>query len=242
MKDFWWTLKAGLWLFLIFSAFGIIACFYASSKAQPKIAEPNPLTEVAAQTGSVHSFVKVIKATCGQNIWPFDQTDPIHQKAHHVIMAAAEETRIEMSQPSAPVRKNRRINEASKHFEDALLEKINSHAEFTCSIPKTQTGKEQRSGYPDLRIEHFKSGTVFYLDPKLFENKSKKSSFRTFYFEPSKTHKVNEDAVHLLIGFPHDGKARMWTFGKPHLVDLHQLEVKLKTEFSASNIDLYGSD
>ncbi|MGC6427417.1 MAG: hypothetical protein ACON5H_10550 [Akkermansiaceae bacterium] len=235
-------MKVGLWITFFCSVTGFILCIRASWDASQKTAKPDPLTAVAAQTGDVYSFAKVIATTCGKNIWPFDQNDPIHQQVYRVIMAAAEETRTEMSQPFAPVRQNRRINEASKHFEDALRLKIDTHPKFTCSIPKNQTGNEQRSGYPDLRIEHIQSSSIFYLDPKLFEEKSKVSSLRTFYFEPSKTHKITEDAVHLLIGFPHDGKARMWTFGRPQLVDLSDLKVKLKTEFSASNKDLYGND
>lgn len=205
-----------------------------------KIAEPHPLKEVAAQTGGVHSFAEVIEATCEVNILPFDQTNPIHQDLHQLITTAAAQVSAAMSQTGAAVRENRRINEASKHFEDALLIRIDENPAYSCTIPKTRTGKEQRSGYPDLRIEHRESGTIAYLDPKLFEEKSRKSSFRTFYFEPSITHKVTEDAIHFLIGFPHDGKARHWTFGKPELIDLFQLKVKLKTEFSASNRGIYG--
>ncbi|MFT6865155.1 MAG: hypothetical protein ACJAVK_003729, partial [Akkermansiaceae bacterium] len=88
---------------------------------------------------------------------------------------------------------------------------------------------------------HHPSESVAYLDPKLFEAKSIKSSFRSFYYEPSERNtKVTEDALHLLLGFPHDGKTREWTFAEPHLVDLSNLTVKLKTEFSASNREIYG--
>ncbi|MGC6459631.1 MAG: hypothetical protein ACON4R_14850 [Akkermansiaceae bacterium] len=145
-----------------------------------------------------------------------------------------------MSQKDSPAREKSRINEVSALFEDALLEKIGDHADFICSFPKTKEGKSQRSGYPDLRVEHLPSGTVAYLDPKLFEETSIKSSFRTFYYEPSPERtKVTEDALHLLLGFPHDGKTHEWTFGHPKLVDLSDLVVTLKTEFSASNRDLY---
>ena len=224
----------------IFGAFVLVALtmnLCVSWHAQKK---QHPLYEVAQQTGGIHSFAEVIQATCGHEIRHFDPENEVHAELEQLILTSGEKISIEMSQPFAPVRENRRINEASKHFEDALRECINAHAGFSCSIPKTREGKEQRSGYPDLRIEHLASGEVFYLDPKLFEETSKKSSFRTFYFEPGKTHKITEDAVHLLIGFPHDGLARRWTFGKPEIVDLYDLKVKLKTEFSASNKDLYN--
>lgn len=232
-------MKTALWLCAII----VTAVLSSYVSRRPTIAQPeppHPLKEVAAQTGGVHSFAKVIEATCEVNILPFDQTNAVHQNLRLFITATASEVSKAMSQPGAIIRENRRINEASKHFEDALQSRIQANPEYSCTIPKTREGKEQRSGYPDLRIEHLESGTIAYLDPKLFEEKSRKSSFRTFYFEPSKTHKVTEDAIHLLIGFPHDGKARQWTFGKPELIDLFQLTVKLKTEFSASNRGLYG--
>jgi hypothetical protein len=145
-----------------------------------------------------------------------------------------------MSRPDSPARAKRRINEVSALFENALRIEIDEHPDFTCSFPKTKEGELQRSGYPDLRVEHLPSKTVVYLDPKLFEETSIKSSFRTFYYEPShENSKVTEDALHLLIGFPHDGRTREWTFGKPRLVDLSDLTVTLKTEFSASNRELY---
>lgn len=208
-------------------------------KHAPLPKQQHPLYKVAQQTGGIHSFADVVQATCGHDIKRFDLENPIHAELQTLILSFGTDISQEMSQPTAPVRKNRRINEASKYFEDAIRARFQGDRRFSCSIPKTREGKEQRSGYPDLRIEHLASGSVFYLDPKLFEESSKKSSFRTFYFEPGKNHKITEDAVHLLMGFPHDGLTQRWIFGIPTLVDLHQLKVKLKTEFSASNRDLY---
>jgi hypothetical protein len=84
------------------------------------------------------------------------------------------------------------------------------------------------------------SGQVFYLDPKLVEQGSAESTFRTFYFEPKReTLKITDDAVHLLVGIEHDGKARLWTFTGWRLVDLSSLRVRLKAEFQASNAGIY---
>ena len=96
------------------------------------------------------------------------------------------------------------------------------------------------SGNPDLRVEHLPTQTVAYLDPKLFQRNSQQSSLRTFYYEAtSESSKVTEDALHLLLGFPHDGSNGQWKFGKAQLVDLSGLNLKLEVEFSASNKDLY---
>ncbi len=210
---------------------------------RPTIAEPKTAHEevtlagLSSVTGNEFIFSNVIDKTCGVKILKSDSS-------HAPLLAAIEEAGLKvsklMSQLDSPAREKRRINEVSALFENALRTEIDSHPDFSCASPKTKDGKTQRSGYPDLRVEHLPTGTVAYLDPKLFEAKSIKSSFRTFYYEPSETNtKVTEDALHLLLGFPHDGKTREWTFAKPHLVDLSNLTVTLKTEFSASNKDVY---
>ena len=100
-----------------------------------------------------------------------------------------------MNRPDSPVRKLRRINEASKYFEDLILQQINATPGLQCGIPPTRAGTHQRSGYPDLRITDAESGIVFYLDPKLVEKNSDDSTLRTFYFEPKdETLKITDEA------------------------------------------------
>lgn len=189
-------------------------------------------------TGKKFPLQKVIADTSGSSIL---KPEEAHQPLLNFIQSSAQSVSTQLSRPDSPAREKRRINEVSALFEDALRILIDQHSDFSCEFPKTKAGESQRSGYPDLRVEHLPSGSVAYLDPKLFEAKSIKSTFRTFYFEPSQENsKVTEDALHLLVGFPHDGKTGEWTFAKPHLVDLFDLTVKLKTEFSASNKDLYS--
>ena len=130
----------------------------------------------------------------------------------------------------------------SSHFEDTLRELLNSTPGLNCDFPKTGEGKTQRSGYPDLRIVDLSSQRVFYLDPKLYAQGSRDSSFRTFYFEPkSATNKVRDDAVHLIVGFEHQskGKTVAWKFTRWDVVDLANFKVKLKAEFQGSNRDMY---
>jgi hypothetical protein len=196
------------------------------------------LAGLSSVTGNEFPFSTVIEKTCGVKIL---KSTPSHTPLLAAIEKAGLKVSEIMSRPDSPAREKRRINEVSALFEDALRIELDFHPDFSCDFPKTKDGEAQRSGYPDLRLKHLPTGTIAYLDPKLFEAKSIKSSFRTFYYEPSeKRSKVTEDALHLLIGFPHDGKTRAWTFAKPHLVDLSNLTVTLKTEFSASNKDVYG--
>lgn len=186
---------------------------------------------------NTYPFGEVIEATSGFRVLP---TGDQHHELMRVLHVAGQEISDTMSEADSPVREKRRINEASALFEDALREKLNAHPDFECDFAPNRHGNSQRSGYPDLRLLHLPTQTVAYLDPKLFEESSIRSSFRTFYYEPaSETGKVTEDALHLLIGFPHDGNSGAWTCGKPTVVDLSTLRLTLKTEFSASNRDLY---
>ena len=206
------------------------------------VAAPSPpaLAALGEVTGSSFPFARVIRETTGHRIIPL-APKPYHTPLREHLLEAAVKVSRQMSAPDSPAREKGRINEVSALFEEALLREISAHPDFTCTIPKTKEGKTQRSGYPDLRVEHLPSGTVAYLDPKLFEDKSITSSFRTFYYEPSPDRsKVTEDALHLLLGFPHDGETGAWTFARPEFVDLSGLEVTLKTEFSASNRELYS--
>ncbi|MFK7850173.1 MAG: hypothetical protein AB8D78_04270 [Akkermansiaceae bacterium] len=146
----------------------------------------------------------------------------------------------ELSGVESPIRRLKRINEASRYFEEGLMEGLSQMEGFECEVPKTREGKTQRSGYPDLKITDTRSGDVFYLDPKLMEQGSVRSSLRTFYFEPKRgTLKITDDASHLLIGIEHDGKDGEWGFLGYRLVDLAFLNVRLKAEFQASNKNIY---
>lgn len=185
------------------------------------------------------SFATVAEACSGKKVLPLTE-DPAHLRVTAAITKALNLTLSELNQVDSPVRQLRRINEASRFFEDGIHKHINEIPGFKCDVPPTRAGEHQRSGYPDLRIIDEQSKLVFYLDPKLVEQGSAASTFRTFYFEPkNETLKINEDAVHLLVGIEHDGKEHLWTFTGWRLVDLSTLKVRLKAEFQASNADIY---
>jgi len=187
------------------------------------------------------AFADVVKASTGKSVIALDETNPAHQRITTAVRKALESTLTTLSQADSPVRKLRRINEASRYFEDLLLEKLHQSPGLRCEIPPTKTGDLQRSGYPDLKITDTATGLVAYLDPKLVEATSLQSTLRTFYYEPKDTTvKINDDAIHLLCGIEHDGKEGAWMFSRFHLVDLSSLRVRLKAEFQASNADLYG--
>jgi hypothetical protein len=187
------------------------------------------------------SFATVAAACSGKRMLPLTE-NPVHLRVTAAITAALKSTLAEFNKPSSPVRELRRINEASKFFEDGIQRHLAATPGLTCEVPPNREGDHQRSGYPDLRIIDLESKLVFYLDPKLIEQGSFESTFRTFYFEPKdETLKITDDAVHLLVGIEHDGKDQQWTFTGWRLVDLSTLRVRLKAEFQASNAELYKS-
>jgi len=185
------------------------------------------------------AFATIAEACSGKKVLPLDAS-PAHQRVTAAIHQALKETLADLNQQASPVRQLRRINEASKFFEDGIHARLNAMPGFSCEVPPNRDGDRQRSGYPDLKITDKESKLVFYLDPKLVEQGSAESTFRTFYFEPkNETLKINDDAVHLLVGIEHDGKEREWTFTGWRLVDLSSLRVRLKAEFQASNAEIY---
>ena len=191
------------------------------------------------QSERTFSFATVAEACCGKKVLPLDSS-PAHLRITAAIPQALTATLAELNKADSPVRQLRRINEASKFFEDAIQKHLNKIPGLKCEIPPNRAGEHQRSGYPDLRIVDLESKLVFYLDPKLVEQGSAESTFRSFYFEPkTETLKITDDAVHLLVGIEHDGKEGLWTFTGWRLVDLSALRVRLKAEFQAPNAGLY---
>ncbi len=185
------------------------------------------------------TFATVAEACSGKQVIPLAAKES-HRRVKAAIESALTRAIEKLNAANSPVRSLRRINEASRFFEDALHERLDTEPDLSCDIPPNRRGEAQRSGYPDLRIVHEPSGEVFYLDPKLVEDGSWDSTLRSFYFEPKdETLKITDHAVHLLAGISHDGQDGAWTFTGFKLVDLSTLKVRLKAEFQASNKDLY---
>lgn len=260
-------MKSKLPIFLILASFLCVALGYfigittqpqqQTVISEPEVAEQNHQTNDTPSSdnklvksilkedlgGRYFSFSQVVESSTGKKILSFDPNNAAHRELHNVIQATAQESLAELNQKNSPIKGLRRINEASRFFEDKLLEKINAHPDFSCHIPKNSAGKEQRSGYPDLRIVHLATNTNAFLDPKLYEDKSETSSFRTFYYEPKANNiKIHYDGLHFLLGIKHDGKDGDWTFTGLKIVDVAKLKVRLKAEFQASNRDMYKED
>lgn len=190
------------------------------------------------------AFREVVLAVSDFEVIPVDQAEAIDAAMLKVVETALDRIFDQLALSEHPIHSVGRVNEISRHVEDALLDELNVAEGYTCSVPLNASGKLQRSGYPDLRFVHEASGRVFYLDPKVYKAGSEQSSFRTFYFEPqSETNKILDSASHLIVGVAHGGKVEgHWQLESWQLVDLYDFEVRLKAEFQASNRDLYQAE
>ena len=199
------------------------------------------LDEDAALKGIL--FSDVISATSGKRVLPVDRKDADTARILKSIGTVLDETLAELNRADSPAKKQRRVNEMSKFFEDAIAAKLNKIEGFECGFPKTAAGHLQRSGYPDIRLTDKATGRIFYLDPKLYAKGSRRSSLRTFYFTPKRgTNKVNDDAHHLVVGIEHEKTGAEVSFTRWELIDLSGFRVRLKAEFEGSNADMYRED
>ena len=154
-------------------------------------------------------FSEVIAATSGKRVIPVDRKDTDIARILGKLGTALDGVLVKMNAADSPAKQERRVNEMSAHFEDALRAALNATDGFSCVVPSTAAGAKQRSGYPDLRLLDKATGRIFYLDPKLYAKGSRSSSLRTFYFTPRReTNKVNDDAHHLIVAFEHEKEAQ----------------------------------
>ena len=222
----------------VFIAIFLAASAFAQEKPSP-VRELIPWLLDADEKLEGIPFSEVIAATSGKRVLPVDRKDKDTVRIIKGISTALDAVLVRMNADDSPAKKEKRVNEMSTHFEDALRTALNGIDGFSCAVPLTAAGAKQRSGYPDLRLVDKATGRILYLDPKLYAKGSRSSSLRTFYFTPRReTNKVNDDAHHLIVAFEHD----KGTFARWELVDLADFRVKLKAEFEGSNRDLYRDD
>ncbi|WP_269540571.1 hypothetical protein [Cerasicoccus fimbriatus] len=133
-----------------------------------------------------------------------------------------------------------RVNEVGNQVEDLLGERLVAEG-FTVDTPRTQSGRRQSAGYPDLVAR--KDGETFYIEVKCYSAKTENSTQRSFYLSPSEDPKIREDAIHLLFGFEMKEIAEnQYQLDQFHVLDLAELACQVKIEFNASNRDLYGGE
>ncbi|MBN2233898.1 MAG: hypothetical protein JW706_02030 [Opitutales bacterium] len=174
------------------------------------------------------SLETIVENAFGKRVLPWDGQH--RDKFREVIRRGAET--FNQSGCSAD-----RMNEISTKVEDCLMEAFRVYG-ISAALPKTRSGRTQRSGYPDLRVKV--EGQAYYLEVKTYSAQSRTSSHRAFYLSNSPDPKVLEDAIHLLVGFEvekrNDNSYRVTRF---LCRDIRELACKVKIEFNASNLDMY---
>ncbi|WP_150212787.1 hypothetical protein [Candidatus Tokpelaia sp.] len=128
-----------------------------------------------------------------------------------------------------------RVNEFGNYVEIKFAEEcLKLGLKYTS--PKTTKGGIRATGYPDGFID---DAYPCYVEIKTYADGSENSSFRSFYFSPSASPKITQDASHLLVGFATTKTARLVS-GKAHFTDMFLKQVKLKLEFQQNNKHIYN--
>ena len=186
-------------------------------------------------------FAVVMKAISGFAVLPFDRKNPSD---------ASLLTRLTSGLDKATAEANRegiftnRPNEVGNHIEPFVKNALNQ-VKCRATVPRTKKGIHRSAGYPDIEIRDI-DGRLSYLECKTYNIRSEDSSFRAFYLQPSEDVKITADARHLLVGFEIESATRRskaaYVPTKWRLYTLENLQVQVKHEFNASNIDIYRDD
>lgn len=134
-----------------------------------------------------------------------------------------------------------RPNEVGNQIENFVKEALVSCG-LKAEIPLAVNGRHQSAGYPDILIKDTDS-RFSYLECKTYNQKSVNSSFRAFYFQPSKNSKIIHNARHLMASFEiiREKRGNKSVFAPVYwrLYTLEKMLVQVKHEFNASNKGMY---
>lgn len=192
---------------------------------QPKEAIEK-LVEIAPILDKI-SFKDVLELTSPYKLLPIDLKQAEDEELINALISSCKNF-LTLCTKTKRRWEGERINEVSKPIENELVEEIR------------KTGLSTRlltaQGYPDLELID-KYNRISYFEVKI-TGEDKKTGFRTFYYSTPK--KITSDARHLLVGLKvvKTGE-KYWKVEEWTLIDLSELNVHLKTEFNANNIDLY---
>jgi hypothetical protein len=184
------------------------------------------LIEIAPILGKV-SFKDVLELTSPHKIHPINLNQDEDKELIDSLVSSCKSL-VALATKARRRYEGARINEVSKSIENELVEEIR----------KTGLGTRILSaqGYPDIELKD-KHNRITYLEVKI-SGKKEKTGFRAFYYSSAK--KITSDARHLLLGLGLTKESgNYWKIEEWTLTDLSKLDVHLKAEFNASNIDIY---
>ena len=184
------------------------------------------IVEAPEKLGRV-PFTDIVKATSGYQVIPLDTHNQKDLKLLEKIKSAANDY-LEITRRSKRRLRGDRINEVGKYIESEFLQELSRH-----DLEVEILGA---AGYPDIKIID-PYGRITYLESKA-TSKGWNSTLRSFYYTSGR--KIEYDARHLLIGWKvKEERDKYWEVLGCRLVDLSTVELELKSEFNAGNLNIY---
>jgi len=89
-------------------------------------------------------FSKVLAATTGKKIYPIDPTGDAAWLAQ--LAKVLDKTLESLNKPEHKIHTTARVNEASRFIEDEIMAQCRHVAGWSCGVPPSADGAEQRSG------------------------------------------------------------------------------------------------
>lgn len=182
------------------------------------------LENIKDSNGKVFAFKDVIESIENHKVIKFD-----NQALLDALKLAAQNTVNTInSSPKFKGRANEFGNLVQWCFEKECI-KTGLHYE----TPKTSDGKSKISGYPDGFVNF--DNYPCYIEVKTYEITKKCQTLRSFFYSPSNSSKITQDASHLLVGF----STKDLYLVDFNFTDMYLKKVKLKLEFNQNNKELY---
>ncbi len=173
------------------------------------------------------TFPELVEATSGYSVLSLNKHNPRDNELYEKLITAANNL-LRICHKTRRRFQGNRINEVGIAIEEEFVQELRK----TDLSPRLLIEK----GYPDMELND-RYGRKTYLESKA-TSKRWDDTFRSFYYSNGK--KIVTDARHLLIGWKiEEENDKYWKLVDWKLVDLFYLSVGLKSEFNASNKDIY---
>lgn len=184
-------------------------------------------------------FSIIIESISGHKVIRFDNGDANHNDILVKLIEVAKRTCMIVNNEGI---KRPRPNEVGNDIEQYVVDSLHFY-KISAHKPITKSGKQQSVGYPDIEITTSQNHK-HYIECKIFSEKTKNTSMRSFYLSPSEDFKVNHDAIHFIMGFEvyvdsRSGSDNVYKTNGWKILDAYQLECDVKHEFNSNNARLY---
>ena len=178
-------------------------------------------------------FNLIVKSMFGYEVEFFDFNNQEHLKTLELLKT------VSFNIINKTYNVNGRANEFGNYIEKIVKDEMNK-LNLKADIPINSQGKKVASGYPDIAFEF--NNKTYYCECKTFNKANVNDSFRTFYFSPEKHSKITVNTIHFLISFESEKQDQGFYVKSYKIISLNSLYCSLKSEFNASNKELYSNE